>query len=87
MSGDLTGIAQAIQFSRATLRNIHQNLFWGFAYNTDLIPAAAGLLHPFFRGFAVTGAGLCGKGAVIGICRVQCFTTAASETGMTLACA
>ncbi|CBL46072.1 Copper-transporting P-type ATPase [gamma proteobacterium HdN1] len=47
MSGKLTGVANAIQISRSTLRNIHENLFWAFAYNTALIPVAAGVLYPF----------------------------------------
>jgi len=47
VSGDLRGIVQAIALARATLRNIKQNLFWAFAYNTALIPVAAGLLYPF----------------------------------------
>lgn len=46
MSGNLQGIPNAIALSRATLRNIHQNLFWAFAYNTALIPVAAGVLYP-----------------------------------------
>jgi Cu+-exporting ATPase len=46
MSGDLWGIANAIAISKATLRNIKQNLFWAFAYNVTLIPVAAGILYP-----------------------------------------
>ena len=46
MSGDLRGVPNAIALSRATLRNIKQNLFWAFAYNTSLIPVAAGALYP-----------------------------------------
>lgn len=49
MSGDLGGILNAISLSKATLRNIKQNLFWAFAYNTALIPVAAGVLYPFFH--------------------------------------
>jgi Cu+-exporting ATPase len=48
MSGDLRNVPNAINLSRATLRNIHQNLFWAFAYNTLLIPVAAGVLYPTF---------------------------------------
>lgn len=46
MSGDLQKIPAAISLSRATLRNIKQNLFWAFAYNSALIPVAAGALYP-----------------------------------------
>jgi len=48
ISGDLRGVVTAIALSRATMRNIKQNLFWAFAYNTILIPVAAGVLFPFF---------------------------------------
>jgi Cu+-exporting ATPase len=48
ISGDLRGVVTAIALSKATLNNIKQNLFWAFAYNTTLIPVAAGVLFPFF---------------------------------------
>jgi len=48
ITGDLTGVVTAIALSKATIRNIKQNLFWAFAYNTILIPVAAGVLFPFF---------------------------------------
>jgi Cu+-exporting ATPase len=48
MAGDLRGVPDAIALSRATIRNIRQNLFWAFAYNTVLIPVAAGVLYPAF---------------------------------------
>ena len=50
VSGDVRGVARAIRLSRATIRNIKQNLFWAFAYNVLLIPVAAGALYPFFAG-------------------------------------
>src|SRR5680860_31776 len=48
MRGDLMPIVAAISLSKATMRTIRQNLFWAFAYNTALIPVAAGILYPFF---------------------------------------
>lgn len=47
ISGDLKGIITAIQLSRATLKNIRQNLFFAFVYNIIGIPIAAGILFPF----------------------------------------
>ena len=46
MSGDLTAVVNAFAISRATMRNIRQNLFWAFGYNVVLIPVAAGVLYP-----------------------------------------
>ena len=48
MSDDLHGVANAVGLSRATLRNIKENLFWAFAYNVALVPVAAGVLYPNF---------------------------------------
>ena len=48
ISGELDGVVTAISLSKATIRNIKQNLFWAFAYNTTLIPVAAGVLFPLF---------------------------------------
>ncbi len=48
ISGDLRGIVTAIELSRATIRNIRQNLFFAFIYNVAGIPIAAGILFPFF---------------------------------------
>ena len=47
MSGDLAAVVSAFTISRATMRNIRQNLFWAFGYNVVLIPVAAGALYPF----------------------------------------
>ena len=48
VKGDLRGIVRARLLSRATMRNIKQNLFWAFVYNSVGVPVAAGILYPFF---------------------------------------
>ena len=48
MQGDLRGIVRARRLSHATMRNIRQNLFFAFIYNSAGVPIAAGVLYPFF---------------------------------------
>ncbi len=48
VKGDLRGVVRARRLSRATMRNIKQNLFWAFIYNSIGVPVAAGVLYPFF---------------------------------------
>ncbi len=48
VKGDLRGIARARRLSRATMRNIRQNLFFAFIYNALGVPVAAGVLYPLF---------------------------------------
>ncbi|OYU39058.1 MAG: copper-translocating P-type ATPase [Pseudorhodobacter sp. PARRP1] len=47
MTGDPLGVVRALELSRATMRNIRQNLTWAFGYNAALVPVAAGVLVPF----------------------------------------
>jgi Cu+-exporting ATPase len=48
LHGDLIGIVRARKLSQETMKNIHQNLFFAFAYNVAGIPLAAGALYPFY---------------------------------------
>jgi Cu+-exporting ATPase len=48
VKGDMRGIARTRKLSRATMRNIRQNLFFAFIYNVLGVPIAAGVLYPFF---------------------------------------
>ena len=67
MKSDLTDVSKAIKLSDMTIRNIKQNLFWAFFYNTIGIPIAAGVLYPFngmllspmFGGFAMALSSVC----------------------------
>ena len=47
VKGEMSGLLRARRLSRATMRNIRQNLFWAFAYNVLGVPIAAGVLYPF----------------------------------------
>ena len=67
MKSDLMDVCRAIRLSRATIRNIRQNLFWAFFYNSLGIPVAAGVLHlfggpllsPMIGGFAMSLSSVC----------------------------
>jgi Cu+-exporting ATPase len=48
VNGDLTGIVRARRLSQASMRNIRQNLFFAFIYNSLGVPVAAGILYPLF---------------------------------------
>jgi heavy metal translocating P-type ATPase len=48
IKGDLVGIVRAVRLSRATIKNIRENLFFAFVYNAAGVPVAAGVLYPFF---------------------------------------
>ena len=48
VKGDLRGLVRARRLSRATMRNIRENLIWAFVYNVLGVPIAAGVLYPFF---------------------------------------
>jgi Cu+-exporting ATPase len=79
IGGDLKGVAASIALSKATIRNIKQNLFWAFAYNTILIPVAAGVLFPFFGillnpMFAAAAMGMSSVTVVTNALRLRKFT-------------
>ncbi|MDX1490000.1 MAG: heavy metal translocating P-type ATPase [Pseudohongiellaceae bacterium] len=48
MNDDLAAVLNAVRLAKATMKNIHENLFWAFAYNIALIPLAAGVFYPSF---------------------------------------
>jgi Cu+-exporting ATPase len=86
IGGDLRGVVTAIALSKATIRNIKQNLFWAFAYNTILIPVAAGILFPFFGIllnpiFAAAAMGLSSVTVVSNALRLKRFKPPMTVTG------
>ena len=68
LKGDLTGIVRARKLSRATMRNIRQNLFFAFIYNSLGVPIAAGILYPFFGLASEPGSGGGGDEFEFGVC-------------------
>ncbi|MEG3637630.1 heavy metal translocating P-type ATPase [Magnetococcus sp. PR-3] len=85
MKGDPRSVVQAIELSRATMRNIRQNLFWAFAYNVTLIPLAAGIWFPWFGVllspiFAAAAMGLSSVTVVMNSLRLRHFSTHAEVT-------
>ena len=66
LKGDLVGIVRARRLSRATMRNIRENLLFAFLYNGAAIPIAAGVLYPAFGILAVAGHRRGGDGVVVG---------------------
>ncbi|EDZ3576758.1 ATPase [Salmonella enterica] len=91
MSGNLQGVPNAIALSKATIRNIHQNLFWAFAYNTALIPVAAGalfpvwgiLLSPVFAAGAMAMSSVFVLGNALRLCRFRAPMATPSDTSTT----
>ena len=89
MSGDLAGVPRAVALSRATIRNIRQNLFWAFAYNTALIPLAAGvfyasaglLLSPVFAAAAMSLSSIFVLGNALRLRRFSARLPELSESG------
>ncbi len=79
IGGSLLGVLDAIQISRATVRNIRQNLFGAFIYNIVGIPVAAGVLYPVHRHAAQPDDRRRGYGAVLGDRGQQCQPTARVE--------
>lgn len=69
MKPALCDVAEAVRLSRATVRNVRQNLFWAFFYNLLLIPVAAGVLVPFF-GFSLNPMVAAGAMSLSSICVV-----------------
>ena len=78
VKGDLRGIARARRLSRATMRNIRQNLFLAFVYNAVGVPVAAGVLYPVLRDADQPDLGKRGDDVQFGVGHCQCTQAATS---------
>jgi Cu+-exporting ATPase len=83
VKGDLRGIARAALLSRATMRNIRQNLAFAFGYNALGIPVAAGVLYPVFGLAAESDHRCSGDELVIGVRRDECLASQTIEAAIT----
>ena len=80
VKGDLRGIARARELSRATVRNMQQNLAFAFVYNALGIPIAAGVLYPCYWPAAVADDRGAGDEPVVGLGRRKCAEAAGELT-------
>jgi Cu2+-exporting ATPase len=67
MKSDPYDIVAAIELSHATLRNMHQNLWWAVGYNVIAFPLAAGVFYPFVISPAVAALSMSGSSAIVAI--------------------
>jgi Cu2+-exporting ATPase len=67
MKSDPYDVVGAIELSRATLRKMHQNLFWAVAYNVIAFPVAAGVFYPFLISPAVAALAMSGSSALVAV--------------------
>jgi Cu2+-exporting ATPase len=67
MKSDPFDVVGAIELSRATLRKMHQNLWWAVGYNVIAFPLAAGVLYPFLLGPSIAALAMSGSSALVAI--------------------
>ena len=67
MRSDPYDVVGAVELSRATLRKMHQNLFWAVAYNVIAFPAAAGVFYPFIISPAVAAIAMSGSSVLVAV--------------------
>lgn len=67
IKSDPFDVVGAIELSRATLRKMHQNLWWAVGYNVIAFPLAAGVVYPFLLGPSIAALAMTGSSAVVAI--------------------